>query len=390
MYSFISPQNIYHGEHSIKNLETITKSLSAKKVFVLTDPILKELEVINPILSILEENEVEFYLSTNVVPEPSVEVGNRVVEEVRSQKPDLVIGIGGGSALDLAKASAVLAANAGRVEDYLNLTGERQLKEKGIPTVLVPTTAGTGAEVTDISVFSLADSKDVITHEFLLADYAIVDPVLTYTLPPKVTAASGVDALTHAIEAFTSVNATPLTDTLALEAMHRIVGNLRSAVWNKKAYEARKEMSLGSLMAGLSFYNAGVAGVHGLAYPLGGLFKIPHGESNAVLLPYVYHYIWPSCLDKMYGLGEVFSISYEGKDKRQVVLEVVQALYELVEDVGLPTSLSVYNITREDVERLTQNGLKQTRLLARSPMPFGEAEIRNVYRHAWNGWGNRW
>ena len=117
------------------------------------------------------------------------------------------------------------------------------------------------------------------------------------------------DGLTHAIEAFTSINATPLTDTLGLDAMKRIVGNIQSAVRNPKAYEARKEMSHGSLIAGLSFYNAGVAGVHGLAYPLGGLFKIPHGEANAVLLPYVYHRIWPSTLDKMYILGEVFSIS---------------------------------------------------------------------------------
>ncbi len=179
--------------------------------------------------------------------------------------------------------------------------------------MLIPTTAGTGAEVTDIAVFSLADTKDVITHEYLLADYAIVDPVLTYTLPPRITAASGIDAFTHALEAYTSVQATPLTDTLALEAMRRIVGNIRRAVWNGQDKAAREQMALGSLFAGLSFFNAGVAGVHGLAYPLGGLFKLPHGESNAVLLPYVYDYIWPSCLEKMVQVAKIFNLLPMGK-----------------------------------------------------------------------------
>ncbi|WP_143414459.1 iron-containing alcohol dehydrogenase [Halobacillus massiliensis] len=386
MNAFITPQNIYHGENSIERLRTIVRDLQVKHAFVLTDPALKELEVIQPIEDILAEEEVPYALSTNVVPEPPLAVGNEVLQEIREMEPDLVIGIGGGSALDLSKASAVLADHEGTVEDYLNLSGTRKIQSPGIPTVLIPTTAGTGAEVTDIAVFSLEDTKDVITHKHLLANYAIVDPQLTYTLPPKVTAASGVDALTHAIEAFTSVNATPLTDTLALDAMTRIVNHLRSAVWNPKAYEARKEMSLGSLIAGLSFYNAGVAGVHGLAYPLGGLFKIPHGEANAVLLPYVYHRIWPSCLDKMYRLGEVFNLSLEGKSKREAALEVVQSLHELVKDVGLPTSISAYDITSEDIEQLTSNGLKQTRLLARSPMPFDGASIRSVYQHALRGW----
>ncbi|TFB14204.1 iron-containing alcohol dehydrogenase [Filobacillus milosensis] len=386
MNAFITPQNIYHGKDSINQLNSIIEELQVSKVYVLTDPILEELEVINPILKILDGQNVKYQVSTNVVPEPPVNVGNEVLEDVKAYDPDLVLGIGGGSALDLAKASAVLAGHEGTVENYLNLSGDKKLESKGIPSVLIPTTAGTGAEITDIAVFSLEDTKDVITHKYLLADYAIVDPVLTYTLPPKVTAASGVDALTHAIEAYTSVNATPITDALALDAMKRILGNLREAVWNKKAYDARNEMSLGSLIAGLSFYNAGVAGVHGMAYPLGGLFKIPHGESNAVLLPYVYHYIWPSCLNKMATLAEVFNVSTEGKTDRQIVQEIVQGLYDLVVDVGLPTSISEYDITESDIEKLTQNAVKQTRLLARSPMPLGENEIREIFEHAYRGW----
>ncbi|MDF2855160.1 MAG: alcohol dehydrogenase, partial [Neobacillus sp.] len=349
------------------------------------DPILKELGVIQPVLQILEKENMKVHLDTNVVPEPSLEIGNLVVEAVRESKAELVIGMGGGSALDLAKAAAVLAQNDGHVEDYLNLSGEKKLTHKGLPKLLIPTTAGTGAEVTDIAVFSLVDTKDVITHEYLLADYAIVDPILTYTLPPRVTAASGIDAFTHALEAYTSVQATPLTDTLALEAMRRIVGSIRRAVWYGQDKVAREQMALGSLFAGLSFFNAGVAGVHGLAYPLGGLFKLPHGESNAVLLPYVYDAIWPSCLEKMVQVAKIFELPANGRNDRELAIAVVQSLQELVKDVGLPITLAEYPIHREDIKRLAENGFKQTRLLKRSPKPLNLESIEQIYRNAYEG-----
>ncbi|MCL6570055.1 MAG: iron-containing alcohol dehydrogenase [Bacillus sp. (in: Bacteria)] len=385
MDQFVSPKKIYHGEGSLGRLADILKELNTHSVFLLTDPILKDLGVIQPIMKILEEQHIEVYLSTNVVPEPSIIVGNQVVAAVRKYKPELVIGIGGGSALDLAKVAAVLEENDGLVEDYLNLSASKKIMNKGLPKVLIPTTAGTGAEVTDIAVFSLADTKDVITHEYLLTDYAIVDSTLTYTLPPRVTAASGIDAFTHAIEAYTSINATPLTDTLALEAMRRIAGNIRSAVWNGQDKVAREQMALGSLLAGLSFYNAGVAGVHGLAYPLGGLFKLPHGESNAVLLPYVYDYIWPACMDKMVLVAKIFNIPTNGKSDREIARNVVNSLLDLVQDVGLPTNLAAYNIHRDDLGHLAVNGYKQKRLLNRSPKPLTMESIEQIYLHAFEG-----
>lgn len=385
MDQFVSPNKIYYGEGSLRKLEEIVKDLAIHRVFLLTDPILSELGVIKPILQILNDLEMDVTLDTTVVPEPPLEVGNQVVEKIRKSKPELVIGIGGGSALDLAKAAAVLAENEGFIGDYLNLSGGKKFTKKGLPKVLIPSTAGTGAEVTDIAVFSLEDTKDVITHEYLLADYAIVDPVLTYSLPPRVTAASGIDAFTHALEAYTSKNATPLTDTLALEAMRRIVPNIRRAVWNGEDKKAREEMSLGSLFAGLSFYNAGVAGVHGLAYPLGGLFKLPHGESNAVLLPYVYDNIWPACLDKVIKVADIFKLPTAGKTEREIAISVIQSLLDLVQDVGLPTTLTAYKISREDIKSLTENGFKQKRLLNRSPMPLNMEIIEQIYLNAFEG-----
>lgn len=385
MDQFISPKKIYHGEGSLAKLEDILKDLDVKKIFILTDPILKKLGVVDPILEIVRKHNVKVDLVTDVVPEPPVEIGNQVVDAVREKQPDLVIGIGGGSALDLAKAASVLAENDGRVEDYLNLSGTKKFLHKGLPKVLIPTTAGTGAEVTDIAVFSLENTKDVITHEYLLADYAIIDPTLTYTLPPRVTAASGIDALTHAIEAYTSIDATPLTDSLALDAMKRIVENIRTAVWNGKDKHAREQMALGSLIAGLSFYNAGVAGVHALAYPLGGLFKLAHGESNAVLLPYVYDHIWMACIDKMKNVAVAFSLPTKGKTDREIAQQVVRSLLDLINDVGLPTTIRDYNIQLKDIEVLTENGIKQKRLLSRSPKKLDENSVKQIYTNAYEG-----
>src|SRR5690606_22531931 len=182
------------------------------------------------------------------------------------------------------------------VRNYLNLTGTQKIMKKGLPKILIPTTSGTGSEVTNISVLSLETTKDVVTHDYLLPDVAIVDPALTVSLPARVTAATGVDAFTHAVEAYVSKNASPVSDAMALQAIRLISQSIRTAVANGEDKQARTDMSYGSYLAGLAFFNAGVAGVHALAYPLGGQFHLPLGEANAVLLPYVMGYIRKSCV----------------------------------------------------------------------------------------------
>ena len=168
-------------------------------------------------------------------------------------------------------------------------------------------------------------------------------------------------------------------------AIEKIYNNVREGVWDAKNYEAKNELSAASIMAGLSFYNAGVAGVHALAYPLGGNFKIPHGESNAVLLPYVYNTIQKSCSNKLSKLAPIFKIDTAGKDSMAIASEIVQKLFNLVEDVGLPRNLKYYEITENDIELLTKNALKQTRLLVRSPLELKEEVIRKIYTDAFEG-----
>ncbi|WP_240374113.1 iron-containing alcohol dehydrogenase [Bacillus piscicola] len=382
---FISPVKIVSGEGSIQEIPALVQSFEAKRVMVFADKGVIDAGIVTKLEDQLKKANLEYRIYSDLIPEPPLAIGNKALQALKEYGADLVIGIGGGSSLDISKAVAVLHDNEGSVEDFLNLSGTKPLQEKGLPKILIPTTSGTGAEVTDISVFSLEDTKDVITHEYLLADAAVVDPELTYTLPPRITASTGVDALTHAVESFVSVNATPLTDALALEAIKRISSSIRTAVWNGADREARSDMSWGSTLAGLSFYNAGVAGVHALAYPLGGLFKIAHGESNAVLLPYIFDYIWPACLPKMARMAEALGVKTAHLNQREAALAAVKELKHIVDDVGIPSTLGAFGIEEKDIETLAANGIKQTRLLARSPKPFTLDDIRDRYRAAYQG-----
>lgn len=375
----------YTGWGALDHLVDEVKRFDAKNVLVVTDPFLEELGLAGKVVEPLKANGIQTELYTEIVPEPPLEVGEKLVRYTREQEFNLVIGLGGGSALDLAKLAGVLAAHEGDVADYLNLTGKRSLTHKGLLKILIPTTSGTGSEVTNIAVLSLETSKDVVTHDYLLPDAAIVDPALTVSLPPKVTAATGIDALTHAVEAYISVNANPVTDGLALQAIRLISGSIRTAVSDGSDKKARTDMSYGSYLAGLAFFNAGVAGVHALAYPLGGQFHIAHGESNAVLLPYVMGYIRSSCEKRMkdiYGaMGFKLSEGSEDGDS----LKCVEELKRLVADVGIPLSLQGFGITEEALDSLTDDAMKQQRLLARSPMQLERPDIYAIYRNAYDG-----
>ena len=220
----------------------------------------------------------------------------------------------------------------------------------------------------------------MFTHDNLLADVAIVDPELTVSLPSKVTAATGIDALTHAVEAYVSVNASPASDALALQAIRLIGRSLRKAVKDGNDKQARIDMSQGSYLAGLAFFNAGVAGVHALAYPIGGQFHISHGESNAVLLPYVMGYIRKSCTKRMGDILNALGGNSSFMSEEEASYACVEELKRIVKDVSVPQTLADFNIPESALESLTEDGVKQKRLLARSPLPLQEDDIREIYR----------
>ncbi|MBY0077569.1 iron-containing alcohol dehydrogenase [Priestia aryabhattai] len=375
----------YTGWGSLQQLLPEVKKYDPAHILIVTDPVLKDIGLVDKVSAPLIQNGYEVDVYADTAPEPPLALGEKLVSYAKSRKFDLVIGVGGGSALDLAKLTAVLAVHDGAVEEYLNLTGTKQITEKGLPKILIPTTSGTGSEVTNISVLSLESSKDVVTHDHLLADAAIVDPELTLSVPSKVTAATGIDALTHAVEAYVSVNANPATDALALKAIRMISSSLRAAVEDGKDKEARTQMSYGSYLAGLAFFNAGVAGVHALAYPLGGQFHISHGESNAVLLPYVMGYIRSSCVTKMRDIFEALGGNATSLSTEEASYQCVKHLQSLVKDVGIPQTLRGFDIPESALQKLTEDGVQQKRILARSPLPLREKDIRAIYQSAYDG-----
>jgi alcohol dehydrogenase len=400
------PPLCHTGWGSLEHLVPEAKRLRGSRVLVVADPFLARIGLTDRVTVPLKDAGFHVELYTDVVPEPPLESGEKLVSFARGGGFDLIVGLGGGSALDLAKLAAVLAAHDGKVADYLNLTGTRTIEKRGLPKILIPTTSGTGSEVTDISVLALETTKDVVTHPALVADVAIVDPELTVTVPPRVTAATGIDALTHAVEAYVSVNASPVSDALALHAVRLIAGSLETAVRDGSNRQAREHMSYGSYLAGLAFSNAGVAGVHALAYPLGGRYHMSHGESNAVLLPYVMGYIRGSCRERLADLlralggegGRGGSIGFDGsgtqgsnssrgstEDVEQASRACIARLTELVRNVGIPATLGQYSVPESALDILTQDAVQQKRLLARSPLPLGESDIRRIYEAAFKG-----
>lgn len=383
-----NPQTILGWDGSL-GLFRILKERNVKKVLLVIDPILVNLTDFKNLLNQIEEEVSELNIYTDVTPEPSVETAQELVEYAREEEYCIVLGIGGGSALDLAKLAAVFFNNSGNVKEYLGLTGTRKIENKGIFKILIPTTAGTGSEVTDISVLALSDTKDVISHPFLKADLAIVDPKLTLTVPSKVTAATGADALTHAIEAYLSVNANAYSDTLALESIRLILGNLEQAVKDSSNAKARTGMAYGSYFAALAFSNAGVGAVHALAYPLGGEFKIAHGDSNAVMLPYVLDFIKSECSERLSIILTQFekigAIDKVEGNHLQRANECVKELNNLCKQIGIPSTLKDFNIPESALKKLANQGIKQKRLLARCPIDLSEENILQIYQKAYQG-----
>ncbi len=373
----------YHGWNACQKLPGIIEQLAVRNIMLIVDPFLVKSGQIEQFTTLLAQYQIAIF--SEIEPEPSLALGERIVDFARQNEADLIIGIGGGSALDLAKLVAVLATHKGKVADYLNLSGHLTLTHKGLPSIMIPTTSGTGSEVTNISVLSLESSKDVIAHDYLLADIAILDPALTKSVPPRVTAATGIDALTHAVEAYLSINADPISDQFALKAIALIYHSLPKAYADGNDVEARTDMSYGSYLAGLAFFNAGVAGVHALAYPLGGQFHISHGESNALLLPYVLEYISGACEARLCDIGKVIGLDLGRLTIPEGAKLTIIALQQLVKTVNIPNSLQEFAIEEQHLEGLTVDALKQTRLLARSPLKLEKEDIFTIYNAAYNG-----
>jgi alcohol dehydrogenase class IV len=381
---FRTPNVLITGIGSVAQVGDQAKKLGARKVLIITDKILNQTGLVEKVTVPLEAEGIQVAIIDEVIPEPPFENLEQIARGIRDQGYDAFIGIGGGSALDVTKALAVMMTNTGDVRE---LIGIEKVKNKGIPFILIPTTAGTGSEVTYNAIFTdIRDNvKKGIVSPYLLPDVAIVDAELTVTVPPHVTAATGMDALVHAVESYTAQRASELTDGIALHAIQLISRSIRTAVYNGKNLGAREDMAMGSLMAGISLGNAGVGAVHALAYPLGGKFKVPHGVANSLLLPYVMKYNAIANLEKFAQIANALGENIEGLSLRDAAEVAVRAMAKLSRDVGIPSTLSEVGVTENDIPALAEEASKVDRLLNNNPRWLTVKEIDTIYREACAG-----
>ncbi|MGR6116923.1 iron-containing alcohol dehydrogenase [Aeribacillus composti] len=377
--TFSMANKLITGTDSLNQLPEEVQRLGIKNPLIVTDKILIQAGVVKQVQNLLP---MEPGVFSDVNPEPEIEIVEQCLQAIKEGNHDGLIAVGGGSAIDIAKAASVMATNKGKIEEYF---GINLVESQGLPLIAIPTTAGTGSEVTNISI--LSDTKEQvkkgIVSPFLLPDVAIVSPIMTITCPPSVTAASGVDALVHAVEAYISKFASPITDALAIGAMKLISTHLPKAYSNPENIESREAMITASLMAGLAFGNAGVGAVHALAYPLGGRFHIAHGVSNSLLLPYVMKWNKIACLERFRDIAEALGEKVDHLNDDQAADAAIEAMIRICRYVEIPQSLREFNIPESAISEMAEEALKQTRLLRNNPRKLSKKDIEQIYRAAY-------
>jgi len=377
--TFQTAPRIVVGPGCLSQIVSEIQRLGGTRIMVVTDPGLVAAGIVERLEALLEEGGVVFCRFDQVEPDPRLEIAASAAAMISKEQSDLVIGIGGGSAIDIAKIAAILAANDGDLSAYFGID---LIPRPGIKTIIVPTTAGTGSEVTPIVILSDLEEKlkKGVVSPYLIPSLALLDPELTLGLPPHVTAATGMDALIHAVEAFTSKNAYHMTDMLAREAIRLIMANIRTAYANGSDLNARSNMLVGSLLAGMAFANAGVTAVHAFAYPIGAEYHIPHGVANSIMLAAVMEFNMLGNLNKFAEMADLFGEVTRGKTLRQKAQAAVEALRTLSGDLQIPAHLGDFGVKPEDLPQLAAGVMKVTRLLANNPREMTQSDAEAIYR----------
>ena len=382
-FTFNTSQRIVFENGSANRLAEHAAAFIGPRPFLVTDPGILSLDLQGPCEAALRQAGHELARYTDVVADPPRALVEEAVNAAKDHGATSVIGFGGGSSLDVAKLVALLLGSA---EDLDGAWGVGNAKGPRLPLVLVPTTAGTGSEVTPISIITVGEEeKRGVVSPFLLPDVAVLDPLLTLGLPGPITAATGIDAMVHAIEGYasTSANNNPVSRTLAVEALRLLGANIETAVNQPGDVAARGAMLLGSMLAGMAFANSPVAAVHALAYPIGGTFHVPHGLSNALVLPHVLRFN-NSVAAVTY--AEIAAVPFPELaailDAEERADRFAGNLASLAETLGLHTRLSHVGISEEHLPKLARDAMKQTRLLVNNPREMDEADVLEIYRAA--------
>ncbi len=381
-FTFNTVARVVSAAGAALSLSDHCAALRVKRPLLVTDPGLIQIGLVQPVAAALESAGLQVTLFDQVREDPPEATVEAAAKQAREAGVDGVIAVGGGSSMDVAK---VVAALLGGDQTLQSMYGVDQVSVARLPLILVPTTAGTGSEVTPVAVITTGETtKAGVSSAVLLPDVAVLDADLTLGLPPAVTAMTGVDAMVHAIEAYTSRHKkNPLSDNLARQALHLLSRNIRTAVLDGGNREARANMLLGAMLAGQAFANAPVAAVHALAYPLGGHYHIPHGLSNSLVLPSVLEFNASHASGLYAELAEIVTGSPVAGGDEAKTQALIAALRSLIDDVQLPATLQQAGVKEADLEMLAQDAMLQQRLLVNNPRDVDYDDALCVYRAAY-------
>ena len=382
-FTFTTCNSIFCESGASRNLSEKCSSLNMSSVLIVTDQGLIDFGLIKPIIEGIEQNsDIKVSIFSDIQADPPEHVVLDAVDYAKQQNIDGVIGVGGGSSMDVAKLVAALSGNDTPIAE---IYGVNQITNPRLPLIQIPTTAGTGSEVTPISIITTGETtKAGIVSDTLLPDVAVLDAKLTVGLPSSVTAATGVDAMVHAIEAYTSrLRKNPYSDMLAARALELLSKNIVPAVSDGDNVSAREGMLLGAMLAGQAFANAPVAAVHALAYPLGGHFHVPHGLSNSLVLPAVLEFNMPDAYQLYAELAEAIIPEGLVGSQESKAMSFLESMCKIIRDVELPPTLDKVNIPEADLDMLAAEAMLQQRLLINNPREVTKENARKIYQSAY-------
>ena len=379
---FRMPRSLVLGAGASGQLPDILQKSGVKNILIVTDQGIVKAGLVPTISAPIEAAGIDIAVFDGVEPDPRIEIVAACVSAFKESGAEAVVGLGGGSSIDIAKLVAIMVAHSGQVEDYI---GIGKVPGPGAPCFALPTTAGTGSEVTPIAILSdtSAHLKKGIVSEYLYPSAAIVDPALMVSAPPSVTGYTGMDALTHAIEAYTNRFAVPFVDGLALEAIRQTGRYLRRAVTCGIDLDARSGMARAATLGGMCLGSVNTAAVHALAYPLGGTFNVPHGLANTVLLPAVMEFNLPANLDKYAAIAEALGEETRGLSKREAAQLAIKAVKDLSLDIGIPQGMRHLGIPQDAIPKMAEAAMEVTRLMNNNPRTITVKDVQRIYENAY-------
>lgn len=383
MFEYKMPTEIVFGKGSSLKLAEMVKKAGGSKVLIVTDKGVWENNVLKNIEKSLKDNGVEYIVFSEVEPDPTIQGVEKATKLLKEFNADIVVGVGGGSSLDSAKAIAIMGTNEGKIFDYV---GFGLIKSKPLPIIAIPTTAGTGSEATFWSVLAdkTQDVKASVGGWEIMPTIAILDPELTLTLPPKLTAATGMDALCHAMESYVAKSTQPISEGMSLQAMKLIAKSLRRAVTRGDDIQAREDMLMASLLAAFAFNVTRLGLAHALAIPFGAHHHIPHGTVNAILLPWVMEYNLPAATDKYIEIAKIFGEDVSSLSNMDGARKAVDAIKKLNIDIGITESLMDYGVVEADLAMIAEEGYKSGNVLV-NPRSSKVEDLVQISRKAMYG-----